>query len=323
MTSIAREWEVWIAQNLLRGAPAGEIVATLRSQGMEEREIAGAIERVRTSPIFEAARPFARDARRAAIQGRMRRAMAARGSGIARRSGVSAAELHDVYVAHNVPVILTDVVTAWPGFGRWTPASLRDRFGDAEIDVTVGRESDPDYDRNAAKLTTRMTLRALVDRIEAGPSNDVYLIARGRALETGALSALIDEIAMPEGWLAMERARGSAQLWLGPEGTVTPLHHDTSNILFCQVYGRKRWRLIAPHETAMLDLARSLYSRLDPETDDLDEVRVHDFVLEPGEALFVPLGWWHHVRALDASISVALNCFTFPNAFDWYRPGEV
>ena len=44
-------------------------------------------------------------------------------------------------------------------------------------------------------------------------------------------------------------------------------------------------------------------------------------MLAPGEALFLPVGWWHHVRALDLSISVAFNHFTWPNDFDWYRPG--
>jgi len=108
---------------------------------------------------------------------------------------------------------------------------------------------------------------------------------------------------------------------------VTPLHHDTSNILFCQIYGRKRFRLISPLEVGLLERARSLYSTVDPEspagTRALAGMGVIDFVLGPGEALFLPAGYWHHVRALDVSISLALNHFARPNHFDWYRPGDV
>ena len=31
--------------------------------------------------------------------------------------------------------------------------------------------------------------------------------------------------------------------------------------------------------------------------------------LNPGEALLIPIGWWHHVRALDVSISVSFTNF--------------
>ncbi|WP_437764939.1 cupin-like domain-containing protein [Sorangium sp. So ce281] len=51
--------------------------------------------------------------------------------------------------------------------------------------------------------------------------------------------------------------------------------------------------------------------------------RNKDVVLDPGEALFIPVGWWHHVRALDAGISLGINSFPFHNNFDWYRPSNI
>jgi hypothetical protein len=39
--------------------------------------------------------------------------------------------------------------------------------------------------------------------------------------------------------------------------------------------------------------------------------------------LFIPVGWWHHVRALSLSINLAFTNFTRANAFDWFRPAEA
>jgi ribosomal protein L16 Arg81 hydroxylase len=51
-------------------------------------------------------------------------------------------------------------------------------------------------------------------------------------------------------------------------------------------------------------------------------VIVRDFVVGPGDALFIPVGWWHHVRALDVSVSLAINGFAKPNRYDWLVPAR-
>jgi len=40
-------------------------------------------------------------------------------------------------------------------------------------------------------------------------------------------------------------------------------------------------------------------------------------VIEPGEALFVPIGWWHQVESLDFSVTMTYTNFRWPN--DGYR----
>ncbi len=197
------------------------------------------------------------------------------------------------------------------------------------IRITDQRESDADYDINHAAHTREITLAAYVDRILAsGETNDFYMIANNRNLARTALSAMLDDVSLPDGLVAKERMREASALWLGPAGTVTPLHHDTSNILFCQLVGRKRYRMIAPWEIAVLDGARAMYAGVDPEAPDLTrypwwpDVLVKDEVLAAGEALFIPVGWWHHVRALDVSISLAMNCFVTPNRFEWFVPSR-
>jgi ribosomal protein L16 Arg81 hydroxylase len=108
---------------------------------------------------------------------------------------------------------------------------------------------------------------------------------------------------------------------------VTPLHHDTTSIVFHQIYGSKRFLLVSPFETALLRRARGVYCDVDPEHPgrhpELSGVSIPSVELDPGDALFIPVGWWHHVRALEASISLSFTNLRVPNDYEWFRPGAV
>lgn len=102
--------------------------------------------------------------------------------------------------------------------------------------------------------------------------------------------------------------------WFGPADTVSPAHTDPYHNLFAQVVGYKYLRLFAPSETAMLYPESGIMSNtssVDVENPDLD--RFPDFarakyleaLVGPGDLLFIPVGWWHHVRSLTVSCSIS------------------
>jgi hypothetical protein len=47
----------------------------------------------------------------------------------------------------------------------------------------------------------------------------------------------------------------------------------------------------------------------------LEGLNVHQVMLDPGDALFIPLGWWHQVTALDFSVTLTHTNFRWPNDF--------
>ena len=99
-----------------------------------------------------------------------------------------------------------------------------------------------------------------------------------------------------------------------PHGHGHAAPHDEL-ILFAQIHGRAS--LIA-RSTADLYVRRRYYSAVDPEHVDLErypafaDATVSDVVIEPGDLLFLPVGWWHWVRALDISISATFSSFHVP-----------
>ncbi|MCP4502193.1 MAG: hypothetical protein GY822_19725 [Deltaproteobacteria bacterium] len=114
--------------------------------------------------------------------------------------------------------------------------------------------------------------------------------------------------------------------WLGPAGTCTALHHDPASVLYVQIRGQKRFRMLAPSNEPALMSALRTYP--EPELD-LDQAakdagdRVYDVVLSPGEAMLLPAGWWHEVTALSSSISLSITSLKGPSSFSWFTPGEA
>ena len=76
---------------------------------------------------------------------------------------------------------------------------------------------------------------------------------------------------------------------------------------------------------------RHCFSQVDLNRIDCDrfpmfrEVRIIDLVLNPGQVLFLPVGWWHHVTGLDISITMTFTNFVFDNDFySFYKSfGEI
>ena len=106
---------------------------------------------------------------------------------------------------------------------------------------------------------------------------------------------------------------GPPRFWVGPAGTVTPLHCDYDDNIFAQVWGRKRIFLSPPHHDQFLYPSEAnailFGSPFDPEAPDFErfplarQAAMIECLVEPGDMLYVPAGWYHQVRALTFSLS--------------------
>jgi hypothetical protein len=103
------------------------------------------------------------------------------------------------------------------------------------------------------------------------------------------------------------------RIWVGNSITVTT-HYDISDNIACVVGGRRRFTLFPPDQIGNLyvgpihfTLAGQPVSMVSLEDPDL--IRYPRFEqalataqvaeLEPGDAIFIPYFWWHHVKSLE------------------------
>ena len=103
-------------------------------------------------------------------------------------------------------------------------------------------------------------------------------------------------------------------IWIGNRVTAS-CHYDAPNNIACSAVGRRRFTLFPPDQIGNLypgplaptpgGQAVSVVEFAAPDFDRFPrfaEALVHAevAVLEPGDAIFIPSMWWHHVEALEA-----------------------
>ena len=215
------------------------------------------------------------------------------------------------YISMNRPVIITDGMTDWLPLKKWSFDYFREVHGDASVGIQDGREADPYYEQNQKFLRTEIRFDKFLDRIrETESSNDFYMTAGNMGSHADALPKIFEDAAAIDikGEYFDFPAEGS--LWIGPRGTITPLHFDMINNFFCQIIGRKRVRLVPSWSLPWVYNEYGVYSDVDIQNVDFDlfpefsKATIYDFVVNPGEILFIPLGWWHHLVSLDPTVSL-------------------
>ena len=329
LESLDPEWVAWLCEARAQGASRDHIEAVLKDRGDEQPALT--LSSLERHPIFQWAverhLKLSDRAKRAECYVRLHDQLwGGRDEPLRKLQAPAVEEFFNHYYFGLRPVIIQGWADTWSALEAWDPQRWVERFAEVEIEVSAGRDCTRGFDRrfNATKSMTTLGDFARDLLTLDQPSNDRYLIARNHALDRPELASLLDDID-ERPYLDPQRRSGSMALWFGPRGTITPLHHDTCQIMFVQLRGEKEFVLIPPHAQGLFDQSTHMYSDLDPRLDLIKHPQHHhqlNCILRPGDALFIPVGWWHAVRSLSLSQSLAMTHFIVPNQFDWYRPGS-
>jgi ribosomal protein L16 Arg81 hydroxylase len=315
----------------MRGCTETQLTEILRHSGISDAAIAAELASVASHPYFLAGCRSIYKTRKLESLLNVQRSVASlaySAGAVERRSRVSRSEFLERYYSANRPVILTGMLHNCHAWKVWSPEYLRKVLGNVIVEIMSGRSMDPRYEVNSSSHKTFVPFAHYVDMVTNGEANnDYYLVANNSFFDRPEMKTLYQDIPKFPEYIDESNSRGQVFFWFGPSGTVTPLHHDVMNVLFAQITGRKRFTLISPLHIHHLYNEIGVYSEVDCEHPDYVRFPLYRYVkplsllLKPGEVLFVPVGWWHHVRALDISMSLSYTNFVYPNSYTWAEPG--
>jgi Cupin-like domain len=251
---------------------------------------------------------------------------------IDRHSRLSERVFIDEYQTANRPVIVTDAMDGWEAKSKWTPEFFKRVFGEYEvqvyndlfdiIDITTleeylqenfGRSEDcspVDYVRWYTRFKNLDFAWAdeVFDRLK-GDWNHPYFLP--------STSYVLPFCPYPKKISILNNSFPFKGLFISARGAQTRLHRDPcmTEAVLCQIYGAKKLILYSPDQAGYLvnendfvniddpDLEKfSLFPKASPSFQDM---------LWPGEILFIPSGWFHHVETVSDSISITWNwCYS-------------
>lgn len=127
--------------------------------------------------------------------------------------------------------------------------------------------------------------------------------------------ALINDLAMEIARFTRSKTHVNAYAAVGGSGTFDK-HWDTHDVFAVQLIGRKRWRLYSTTFKNPLPHQKSRdYKESCPKEPILD------VILEAGDLLYIPRGWWHEASPIDGEETFHAAIGTYPikikDYFEW------
>jgi hypothetical protein len=211
------------------------------------------------------------------------------------------------------PLIIKSLAKSWPAYEKWNWDYFIDMVGDKEVGVYNNIKSDSYTPINTAD--DYMKFGDYLRKVKAGPLDlRIFLFNIFQHAPE-----IVKDFSWPDE-LMTGFVKKYPMLFVGGEGSVTHMHFDIdmSNILHTQFAGKKRV-LLFPHEEQhklyrkpweVLSLANyaGYHASFDYESfPAVKKAKGYEVILEHGDTLFMPAGFWHHMEYIESGFAMSLR----------------
>lgn len=242
---------------------------------------------------------------------RLLRRLENRGDGrvveVRRAENIDPAAFRRYFHGPGVPVVLAGAAKDWECCRRWTPDFFAENYGAEMGSITDYGEDKP------------LPLAEIVARIR---KRDLRASHFSRVVHNHKELTAQLNIAYIEAFYPLLTHKTTFQFFIGPPGVQTKIHAGATNNFHVQVHGEKTWWIVDPNFNPVIRpkitgsplLAASLdpLARNGAPTDRY--IDIYKAKLYPGDILYIPAFYWHHVSYDTESIATG---------FRWVTPADV
>lgn len=229
---------------------------------------------------------------------------------------ISPADFKESYYKAMQPLVMTDLAKEWPAYHKWDWNYFKEIVGDQKVALYNNVKSDAYTPINTAD--DYKTFGEYVDMIQEGPA--AWRIFLFNIFDHAP--QLINDFTWPE-HLMKGFVKKYPMLFTGGKSSITHMHFDIdlSHIIHTQFAGRKRVLLFEHGEKGKLyrkpfevlslaDFSNYAEDNGNPDYDKFPALKYaqgYEIILEPGDTLFMPAGYWHHMEYIDSGFAMSLR----------------
>lgn len=229
---------------------------------------------------------------------------------IPREKTLTKREFIQNYFKPQKPVVIERFIEDWPAFSKWNLEYMKDVAGDKIVPLYDDRPVK--YDEGFNEPHAKMQMSDYVDLLKSGPTR--YRIFLWNILKE--VPELQQDYTYPD--FGLKLMKGLPMLFFGGEDSYTFMHYDIdlANIFHFHFEGKKQCILFSQSETKYLyKVPHSLITREDidfnkPDLEKwpaLQHAKGHIANLEHGNVLYIPEGYWHHMKYVTPGFSMSLR----------------
>lgn len=217
------------------------------------------------------------------------------------------------YYEKSKPLVLRGLASKWPAYEKWTWDYFIETVGEKQVGVYNNVKSDSYTPINTADAY--MKFGDYLQKAKSGPLDlRIFLFNIFQHAPR-----LVNDFTWPDE-LMPGFIKKYPMLFVGGQGSITHMHFDIdmSHILHTQFAGKKRV-LLFPHREQyklyrkpweVLSLAN--YANYNDGFDyenypAVKHAEGYEVILERGDTLFMPAGFWHHMEYMEAGYAMSLR----------------